>query len=569
MIHKLRQLLSKEDKHFIFALLIFSILISIIEMVGISAIMPFISVASDFSKVESNQYFHIVYDYFSFENPRDFILAFGMVLLFFYIFRSLINLYYQYLLARFSFGRYHLIASRLFQNYLCMSYRDFISKNSATLTKAIVNEANNLTILLSAVLFMVSEFFVVVLIYAVLLFVDYQITLTLTILLAIKAYLLGISVSKTIKSEGGKRAEFQRSFYEIIGSSFGNFKIIKLESNEKPIMERFSEASIGFAHANITNQTLSHVPRLFLEVSGFSLMVAIILYLIYAKNGDITSALPLLSMYVLALYRLLPSVNRILDSYNRIMFNYRSLEIVSEDLSVHIDKLGEAEVRFSQNIKLHDICFEYELDKPIFNRLNLSIAHGEKVAFIGESGSGKSTLVDIIIGLYRPISGEILIDGTPLSVENLKSWRKKVGYIPQSVYLFDSTVGENVAFGREYDESRVISALKQANIYDFLMSKDGLNTRVGEGGVALSGGQKQRIAIARALYGNPEILVLDEATSALDNDTERKIMDEIYDASEGKTLIIIAHRLSTLERCERILHLQHGKIVKEERAILS
>ena len=206
------------------------------------------------------------------------------------------------------------------------------------------------------------------------------------------------------------------------------------------------------------------------------------------------------------------------------------------------------------------MSFQYELNKPILKNINLSINKGDKIAFIGKSGSGKSTIVDIIIGLYKPTEGNIQIDDDLLNDDNIKQWRGKVGYIPQSVYLFDGSVGENIAFGNIYNEKKIIECLKSASIYDFLEEKEGLSTLVGEGGIMLSGGQKQRIAIARALYLEPEILVLDEATSALDDDTEAKIMDEIYHLCKDKTLIIIAHRLSTIDRCEYIYKIENGEI---------
>ncbi|MDE7448505.1 MAG: ATP-binding cassette domain-containing protein, partial [Helicobacter sp.] len=183
--------------------------------------------------------------------------------------------------------------------------------------------------------------------------------------------------------------------------------------------------------------------------------------------------------------------------------------------------------------------------------------------FVGESGGGKSTLVDLIIGLYRPNAGEVCVDNVPLTLDNIKSWRAKVGYIPQNVYLFDGSVADNIVFGRDYDEERLVSVLRQAGMLEILQQKEGLATQVGEGGNLFSGGQKQRIAIARALYGNPEILVLDEATSALDMQTEAMIMDSIYAASEQKTLLIIAHRLSTIEHCESVYRLKAGEIIKE------
>lgn len=563
MITKLQSLLTKRDKYFLLGLLFFSIFISIVETVGISAIMPFISVATDFSIIHTNDYYGAVYSFFGFNNDVSFIVTFGVALIFFYILRSAINLIYFYLLAKFSEGRYHLLAYRLFENYMGMPYQQFVTKNSSTLTKSIVTEASNLTNLISAFLLMFSEIFVVILIYAMMLYVNYKITLLLTIILVVNAFFMIKTVSKKIKKAGRIRAELQEKFYEVINRSFGNFKLIKLNANSDDILHKFSKSSFGYANANITNRTFSQVPRLFLEAMGFGLIVLIITYLVWKYENNIVSVLALISMFVLALYRLMPSVNRIMTSYNQILFLYRSLDIVYHDLAYCPEKLGNKQVLFLTEITLNDITFEYEKNHSVLNKINLSITKGSKVAFVGESGSGKSTLVDVIIGLYKPQEGSISSDNILIDDSNIKSWRSKVGYIPQSVYLFDGTVGENVAFGFEYNRDRIDEVLKKAKIYDFLKDKKGESTLVGEGGVMLSGGQKQRIAIARALYGNPEILVLDEATSALDSETEKKIMDEIYDISKDKTLIIIAHRLSTIDRCDRIYRLENGKILND------
>jgi WLAB PROTEIN len=271
--------------------------------------------------------------------------------------------------------------------------------------------------------------------------------------------------------------------------------------------------------------------------------------------------LPIISMYALALYRILPALNRILSNYNTLLFFSNSLDVVYNDLNYTPQIEGKDFIDFKNKIELTNISFEYTKNKKVLEDINITINKGDKVAFVGESGSGKSTLVDLIIGLYRPLSGEIVIDDKKLTSDNIKSYRSKVGYIPQSIYLFDGTVGENVSFGYEYDKEKIIKVLKKANIYDFLSSKEGIDTLVGDGGIQLSGGQKQRIGIARALYSDPEILVLDEATSALDNETEAKIMDEIYETSHDKTLLIIAHRLSTIERCDRKIMLANGKII--------
>jgi ABC-type multidrug transport system fused ATPase/permease subunit len=293
---------------------------------------------------------------------------------------------------------------------------------------------------------------------------------------------------------------------------------------------------------------------------GFSLVAFIIIYLVLKYHTDIKGALPILTVFILGLYRLLPSVNRIFSAYNEIVFYSKSLDIVHNELIYEPEDLGDEEIEFKKEIKLENITFAYD-EKEILKNVNLIIKKGEKIGIVGESGSGKSTLIDLITGLYRPKGGIISIDEKELNEKNIKSWRKKIGYIPQMIYLKDGSVAENVAFLEEIDETKVKEVLKKANILDFLEEHhEGIHTHIGENGVKLSGGQRQRIAIARALYNNPEILVLDEATSALDNETEAKIMNEIYKVGENKTMIIIAHRISTLDRCDRVVKMEKRQV---------
>jgi ATP-binding cassette subfamily B protein/ATP-binding cassette subfamily C protein len=296
---------------------------------------------------------------------------------------------------------------------------------------------------------------------------------------------------------------------------------------------------------------------------GFSLLVTAVIFIL-ASYQDPSKVIPIISMYALALYRILPSVHRMLGNLNNIAYIHGALDILDKNVHQETENGGTAPLCFEKSIRLEDIIFRYTTGKDILNSISLEIKKGERVAFVGESGSGKSTLVDLIIGINKPDSGTIYIDGSALSDENIRTWRSKIGYIPQSIYLFDGTVAENVAFGSVHNETRIKQALQTANIWDFLSQKKGIYTIVGEGGIQLSGGQLQRIGIARALYDNPDVLVLDEATSALDTKTEAKIMDEIYSISKDKTLIIIAHRLSTVERCDRKIRIEEGRIVLHE-----
>ena len=560
MFNKLRGILTKRDKKFFLLLLLFSIVVSTIEVIGISAIMPFLSVSMDFTKIHSNEYLSFIYSNFNFTNDISFIIFFGVVLFAFYIFRSLVNIFFNFLMAKFSQGRYHLIVHRLFENYMGLPYKQFVEMNSSTLTKTIITEAKGLSTFITAVLMIFSESIVIIFIYMMMLYVNYEVTLVLTAFLLINGFIMLKTVSKKIKKQGVLRAEVQKSFYEIINKSFANFKLIKLQSNDQLILNDFEKASHKYAKINIIAQTLIQVPKFILEAIAFGLIILIVVYLVYTNEGDISNTVSMLSMFVLALYRLMPSVTRIMGSYNNILFVHKSLDIIHNDLMYDNEDLGEKSIDFKNDIKIDNLYFEYKTNKPILNNISLTIEKGSSVAFIGESGSGKSTLVDIIMGLYKPTSGKILVDGISLDNSNVKQWKNKIGYIPQSVYLFDGTVEDNIVFGNEYNKEKIIKCLKQAEIYNFLEKKEGLKTFVGEGGVMLSGGQKQRIAIARALYTDPEVLVLDEATSALDNQTETIIMDEIYNISQNKTLIVIAHRLSTIKNCDKVYRINNGEI---------
>lgn len=563
---KLFSILTRHDKQFLLALVALSIIVSLIEMIGVGVILPFITIASDFSNIHQNRYGEILYHAFNFNDDVDFVVAIGAILIIFYLLRSLLNLIYFYLLSKFAKGRFHLLAYRLFENYLGMSYRNFIDKNNSEINKTIISEATNLTGVLSGLLLMLSETVVVLLIYSAMLYINWKITLMISVLLVLNAILLIKTVSVRITEAGKQREQHQLVFFNIINNSLGNFKLIKLSSDTKKTMQAFDQASAGFAAAAIRSETLFHVPRLFLEAIGFGMIIFIIIYIVNKYETDISGAFAIISMFILGLYRLMPSANRILSGYNQIVYNKKALDIIHNDLMYDSEKLKNDPIYFNHTIELREIHFAYIDNKPILNNVTLSIQKGDKIAFVGESGSGKSTLVDLIIGLYRPQKGSISIDGIELNDSNIKSWRSQIGYIPQTIFLFDGSVAENVVFGKEIDEEKVKKVLQQANILDFLETHhQGIDTPVGDGGIKLSGGQRQRIAIARALYGNPEILVLDEATSALDTDTEANIMEEIYKISENKTLIVIAHRLSTIEGCKKVFKIHNSKINLDEK----
>jgi ATP-binding cassette, subfamily B, bacterial PglK len=560
IINKLKSVITGRDRKRLINLSLFSVLISVVETIGVTAIMPFMAIATDFSLIETNPYYNYTFHLFDFHNKNYFVITFGVLLILFYVFRSLINLFYIYLLNKFSQEKFHLIAYGLFKKYTQIPYKDYIQQNSSNLLKNITQESSNVTLLIQSSLMLLSEIGVLILIYSVLLFVNYEITLFLTLLLAIKGVFLIKIISKKMKVLGVLRANMQKRIYEVINKNLANIKLIKLRADNDIEYIEFIDPSNILVEANIKAATMIQVPKFFLEAIGFAMIIGMMSYLLWEGGGDISSSVGVFAIFVLALYRLLPSLSRIISHYNTIQFNYKALDIVYEGLNYDSELAGECSIAFNSEIKLDSVCFKYQNEVNILNDIKLSIKKGEKIAFVGESGSGKSTLVNIIMGLYMPTKGRVIIDGQILKEESLLSWRKKIGYVSQDIYLFDGTVAENVVFGGEYNESKIIETLKKMHIYDFLKTKNGINTKVGESGLLISGGQKQRIAIARALYNNPEILILDEATSALDYLTEKRIMEEVYKISKDMTLIIIAHRLSTIDQCDRVYTIEKGKI---------
>lgn len=551
----LRELTTRRDKIILFFLFIAAIILSIIETLGISVIMPFITFASNPEMIFTHWSSKWLYETLGFESTLHFMYAFSGLLVGFYIFRALYNAAYSYGLSRFAFRKFHYFAYRLFCKSVELNYLDFAHKKTDKIRQTIVSEAQNTSVYLQNLLQVSSEFFTICLMYALLLVVSWKMTLVLTLLLGIQVFSIIKLLSHKIEKKGEIDVEMQAQLNELITKTFGNFKFIKLKGNQDEVYQAFEKLSHKRTNAAIITQSLLPLPRIILETIGFSVLIACVAYILF-QYQDASAVIPIISMYALALYKILPTITRILGNINNMNYLTHSVYSVYENLTYHTEDEYQEPCAFTDSIKLQNVDFAYVSRKPILKDFSLEIKKGEKIAFVGESGAGKSTLVDIIIGIYKPQKGHLLVDNVPITNHNLRAWRKKIGYIPQNIYLFDGSVAENVAFGSSFDEEKIKIACQKAQILDFLNTHNGIYTRVGEGGILLSGGQKQRIGIARAIYDDPEILVLDEATSALDNQTESDIMDQIYDVASNKTLLIIAHRLSTIERCERKIELQ-------------
>ena len=568
MIKKIKKLFSKNEMKKLLGITVISIIISLSEVVGLSTIVPFMAIVTNQSIISENKYFKLIYNFFNFENTKNFIFYFGITIIIIFLIKNILNIFFNYILVSFSRNSYYQFTCKLMENYLKYPYQNFIKKNSNDLMKNITTEANLLVILIQNFLMMLSEICVVFFIYLVMLYVDLKITLFVTVFMGINILLIKHLILNKTKKWGIERSKAIEEYYQIIGSTFGNYKFIKLQSNDEKIMNNFQNSCNKYIKVDKKYMSSQPVPRLILEFLGFSIVVVLIIFsvMMYDENG-LAKIMPVISIFFIGLYRILPSVNRIITYYQTILFYRKSLDIIVDELESEVENIENQPIEFNRNIELENIYFEFEKGKEVLKNINLNIFKGEKLAFVGESGSGKTTLVDLITGLYKPKNGNVYLDTVKLEDKNIGYWRQNIGYIPQEVYLFDGTIADNVVFNREYNEERLIESLKKSRIWEFLKKKEGIKTIVGDRGIMLSGGQKQRIAIARALYDDPEVLVLDEATSALDSETEEEIMKEIYDVSKDRTLIIVAHRLTTLKDCDRIFVINNGEVERVVKSI--
>ncbi|MFP3089908.1 ABC transporter ATP-binding protein [Treponema sp. TIM-1] len=556
---KLNVLLERKRKLYLVILFFLSIFLSVIETLGVSVVMPFISAASNPDMIDTGWYKYF-FDLLGFNDKNKFIIFFGGVIIVFYLFRSGYNVFYNYAINKFSLGTFRYFANRLFKTYLALPYKVYVQKNPSVLAQMVNGEANNLSVLLLNLLMIFSEVFTVLFLYFFMVLVNWQITLVLTFILIFIILIIFATLIRTSKRLGEKRYAANVKLGRTLWETFGNYKFIKLKGNQEKILDVFNDSVGQLSHAAVLSSTLGTVPKNILENLGFSLLIAAVCFILW-RYDSAAMVIPVISMYALALYRMLPAINRIMGYFNSMAYLQKSLHIIYDEFNLETDNEGVSPVVFTKSIRVENLWFRYLSGGDVLKDISLKIRIGEKVAFTGESGSGKTTLVDLLIGIYRPTQGQLYVDDVLIDYTNIRSWRAKIGYIPQSIYLFDGTVAENIAFGSDRDEEKIIRVLKKAKIWNFLETKEGINTLVGEGGIQLSGGQKQRIGIARALYNDPEVLVLDEATSSLDDETEAEIMSEIYDVSGNKTLIIIAHRLSTVQRCDRRIQIEDGALV--------
>jgi ABC-type multidrug transport system fused ATPase/permease subunit len=570
-IKQLSFLLSKLHKKEVFIISILLIIGMILEIGGIGILVPSLSFLLKSNLSENSSIINIILYKVGITTHFQLIILGLCGLVLFYILKALFLLYLAYRQSKFSTKLSVDLSNKLFNGYLRMPYAFHLQNNSTQLQKNIQIEILHFGGISLAAMVLSTEISAILGIAIFLIFVEPIGAISIIFFFGLFSYIFNKLTNHRIKNWGYLRQEYDNKTIKLLSEGLGGIKQVKLSSIENFYLKEFNEFDKKKATLNTRIQVLSAIPRLYLEllaVIGVSLLV--IIMTLQSKSS--TELIPVLGVFVAAAFRMIPSINRIMNSLQTIAFAQSVLDVLAKQFKI-IEKFENVEetktnFEFNNEIIVSNLYFKYpDSEKNALNNVNVVIKKGDFVGFIGTSGSGKSTLIDNIAGLLIPISGSIHVDNVDINT-NIKGWQSQIGYVPQSIFLIDDSLKKNIAFGvneNEIDQIRLNKAIIDSQLNDVIQRlPDGIDTIVGERGIRLSGGERQRIGIARALYNNPEILILDEATSSLDNETEKDFMSSINALQGIKTIIIIAHRLTTIQNCNKIFELKNGVLINSK-----
>ena len=571
-LRSILHLLTRRERRQLYLLVGFSIIDGILQIVGIASIMPFLAVVTDPAAALDNRWLSLAYDTFGFATTESFLIFLGVGVLLAIALSNGASAATTWFSVRFSWMLGHNLSRRILRDYLYRPYEYFLNVNSNALGTKILSEVWEVinSVILPGIK-VVSNAITALLIVGLLLVVDPVLALAAAVVLGGLYGAIFLGVRNTLSRLGSDRVKANRSRYQAVGEAFGGIKDVKILGKERTYLQRYVGPSHAYARSKSTSLVIKQVPSYALELIAFGGIILIVIYLL-ATGGNLATVLPVIGLYAFASYRLKPALQSIFSSMTSIRNGKASLDSVLDDLrprgSVRaIDRSDVEPLPFEHELELRDIVFRYPgSNELLFDHVGLGIRANTSVAFVGATGSGKTTLVDILMGLLTPQEGQMLVDGQVLDEDRMRAWQNNIGYVPQHIYLSDISIAWNIAFGvpeDQIDMGAVERAAKVANIHDFIVDElpQGYDTVVGERGVRLSGGQQQRIGIARALYRDPGVLILDEATSALDGVTEQSVFAAVENVRQAKTVIMIAHRLSTVRDCDVIYMLDHGEIV--------
>jgi ATP-binding cassette, subfamily B, bacterial PglK len=578
-IRKLLILFNKKEKKKLIILFFMMLVAALFETIGIGLIVPFVGLITNPQIIQEQALLSYLYKVFNFQSTLAFTVFGVIVLLAVFLLKNLYLLFFNFAQLKVILNQQVKLSKKLFEEYLIKPYTFHLQRNTSELLRNVNDEVPKVfqgIIMAGFQLF--TEILVTTCILFLLLITAPEATITSAIFLCGSIFLFFKFFRKKITSLGKEQQKVSGAMIRWVNQGLGASKEVKVTGKEGFFINAYTRHSQIKANNSRYMKMLEQIPRLFIETILVSIVLITMLIIVFQEKST-SQLISTMALFAMAAFRLMPSITRIIALITTIRYSQPALTVVYEDLFMNKEKtsnitptgknqqitINKEERTYTDSIKLNEVSFRYPNQKGYsIKNVSFTIPIGKSVAFIGESGAGKTTIVDIILGLFKPEKGKVLVDNKNL-FEQKELWQQKIGYIPQSIFLSDDTIRGNVAFGIEsdqIDDEAVWRALEQAQLKKFVEAlPDQLETELGERGVRLSGGQRQRIGIARALYHNPEILFMDEATSALDNETEKEIMKAIDGLKGEKTLIIIAHRLSTIENCDIVFKINNGKLV--------
>jgi ATP-binding cassette, subfamily B, bacterial PglK len=573
---KIIDFLDSGERKRVFMLLAMILAMGIIEVLGVASVLPFMYVLSDPGMVDTNPYLALTYEWFEFEEPQEFLIFLGFCVTAMVVFGLLFKSLTHYAIYRFVTMRNYSISSRMLQGYLYQPYTWFLNRSSSDVAATVLSQVNELVTrtLMPAMVFITSA---VLVIFLVTLLVIAQPVVALTAAFALGAAYGAIYlwVRRILVRLGAERRSANQQRFHLAGEATGGIKDVKLLGLEDIYMRRYREAAQKMAARDAIISSIGEVPRYLLEAVAFGGLMFFVIFLLTKGDGTVVDIIPIIGLYAFAGLRLFPALQQVFRALSNMRFGQSTLDRLHRDFEENAAAAANRPPRYSgkplrltECLELVNVHYSYPAaDRAALRGLDLAVDARTTVGIVGGTGAGKTTAVDVILGLLVPARGEIRVDGVPITQTNLRAWQQSVGYVPQQIFLADDTVAANVAFGLEkeaIDFAAVERAARIAELHDFVTDElpKKYDTLVGERGVRLSGGQRQRIGIARALYHDPDVIVLDEATSALDNLTERAVMDAVRNLGHEKTVVIIAHRLTTVRHCDEIFMLEQGRLVE-------
>ena len=577
MIQKFRYIFSRADKFKLVGLVVLMIIGSVLELLAVAVFNPFIEVMMQTSSIADDSFLQFFFQHTNIDSVEGYLIALSFIIAVIYVVKNVYLTFEQNAILSFSYRTRMNLATRLLTTYMNEPYTFHLSKNIAEMQRCLQTDTSQFMSLINSCLQLAVEFVTCLALGVYLFHTSHSITVLIGLLLGLCVFIFFI-ISKKVSSKLGRQNEFYNAkLFQWINQSLGGIKEVKILQREKYFIDSYRTNYKKVIWGARVNELLAAVPKYIVEtVEIVGLVLAIIVKLLFG-HGALETFVPQMAVFAVAAFRLLPSVGKINAYVNNVMYTKASLDMIYQDLCeieknkpIEVEWEGKTENwKFMKGVFAEHITYHYpDSDTEVLHDITLKIPKGKTVALIGPSGAGKTTLADIILGLLPPVSGVVRMDDKNV-YENLRSWRQKLGYIPQSIYLSDDTIRNNVAFGiyeEQIDEDAIWKALEKAQLKEFVQGLEkGLDTYVGDRGVRLSGGQRQRIGIARALYHDPEILVLDEATSALDSSTEQAVMESIESLQGLKTMVIIAHRLTTIKNADLIYEVVEGKVIQRKK----